>query len=91
MKYVTWCIHVHVNVVVFTCTCYKKGQVKERLTGIKKILTCISKVSKVVYCGPAKVGTHVGAATKVSVPAQGDVHQGWPEISCILSGQAAKL
>ena len=27
----------------------------------------------------------------ISVLVQGDVHQGWPEISCILSGQAAEL
>ena len=47
-------------------------------------------LSKVVYCGPAKVGTQVAAA-KVTVLIQEDVHQGWPEISCTLSRQAAKL
>ena len=69
------------------CMCY--------MHTIKKInshpkVSKLAYLSKFVYCGPAKKGTHVAAA-KVTVLVQGDVHQGWPETSCILSGQAAKL
>ena len=72
-------MHMH---VLYT----RYGHVSKRFTDILKN----PDLAYLSLCGLPKLGTCVGAA-KVTVPVQGDVHQGWPEISCILSGQAAKL